>query len=188
MTITKRTARNGIVVADVLISDLQDGPSEIDIVDPGAAVMLQNYINVARQLIAIEGNRKGTRWRAARALLAHSKAAFEYLEKGDAEGATWNALVAAGQAWLIDVKGLEPHVVADVKSKRTHKRAADATNLKMQAHNAPRDQKIERAARQRIQSRDSTPRTVSEDLVRDGQAGGLSVASIRRILRKAGIR
>jgi hypothetical protein len=129
MTIKREKQRHGIIVQEALTSDALEGDdvaaleAEWDIVDPGAAAMLGGYIASAEAVIAStsklsKGGKRMARWMAARQTKIHAAEAIKYLAAGDAEQATWNALVAARAAWIMDVKSVEPQVVTGSKVRR----------------------------------------------------------------------
>lgn len=121
MTITRKRVRDGIIVHDVLITDLQGDAAtvagEIEHVDPGASGVLAGYADAADRTMA-ECEKWSPRWRAARAMRIHAREAARYLREGDAELSTWNALQAAHHAWVADVKMVEPAIVTGTKSRR----------------------------------------------------------------------
>lgn len=118
MAITRRRLRSGVIVAEVLTTDLEGDAAtvaaEIDAVDPGAEVILRGYIDAADRVLT-EVQQGTPRWKVARASKRHAKASIEYLKKGDAESATWNALQASRNAWIADVKLVEPKIVTGHK-------------------------------------------------------------------------
>lgn len=121
MTITRKRARDGIIVHDVLTTDLQGDAAtvaaELDRVDPGAMGMLTGYMEAADRAMA-QCERWSPRWKAARAMRIHAREAARYLREGDAELSTWNALQAAHHAWVGDVKMVEPAIVTGAKSRK----------------------------------------------------------------------
>jgi len=198
MTITRSRQRHGIIVQDVGITDLSGDVAtalaEWDTVDPGAAALLQGYIDAAQRIMETtpKTNKAGTdymmRWKAAKATIRHAREAINYLRDGDAEHAVYNALIAAHYAWIMDVKGVEHEIVKGSQSIRTHKKAAATTNEKVQAANKARDARIADRARKIIAAGTATKSRVSQYLVDESLAAGLRVDAVRDILRKAGIR
>lgn len=130
MTIKRESRRHGIIVQEVLTSDALDGDdvatlqAEWDEVDPGAAEMLRGYIAAAEDVMArtpkfAKGGRKRmARWVAARETKIHAAEAIKCLAAGDAELATWNALVAARAGWIMDLKSIEPQIVTGSRVRR----------------------------------------------------------------------
>lgn len=130
MTINRKTQRHGIIVQKVLTSDALDGgdaatvKAEWDEVDPDAAAILRGYIAAADDVMtrtpkfAKDGRKRAAIWMAARATRIHARAAIDHLDKGDAENAVWNALVAAHNAWIMDVKSVEPQIVTGSRVRR----------------------------------------------------------------------
>ena len=198
MTITRSRQRHGVIVQDIgttdLSGDVATALAEWDAVDPSAAEMLQGYIDVAQRIMETtpRTNKAGTdymiRWKAAKATIRHAREAINYLQAGDAEYAVYNTLLTAHYAWIMDVKGVEPEIIVGAKTMRSRKKAADTTNRKTQSSNSQRNAKLAERARKRIECDESTPSSVSRDLVENGQAQGLSVDRVRRILGKAGVR
>jgi len=200
VAITRQLRRHGVIAQDTLTTDLEGESetvaAEIETVDPGAGAILRGYIDAAQHVLDTtpkvnkSGTKRMARWMATRAMKIHARAAIEYLEAGNTEMAVWNALVAAHNAWIVDVQTIAPQLVTGVKRTRTGIKAAANTNEVTLSENQVRDRKIQKKAKQLIENGQATETSVAGYMHDNGLAKGvrghpdrtLSKKQIRRIL------
>lgn len=120
MTVTRRTVRDGVILHHVAETDLEGDAAIADLnkIDTGSIGILHGLISAAENIIIKLSNepKANRRLSAARHAKRFAIAAINYVESGDAESATFNALCAAHNAWIMDVKGAEKNIVVGAAS------------------------------------------------------------------------